>query len=1150
MTYLQKHSFHFRCRNGRRGSVIVLVVAVLALLAVIGTVYLVSSRTGRSAATAGSTAENLDQAQGAVNAQITHIIGDPVYDQDGIVGGRSITAPGPFGAMQARNFDMPEFNIVNPGYSVSDASLSPTLRDESWLASNLYRSPGNIPPYNSNVFNDLTLPQTRKSDNPAMPKFFSPSVFNPASGTYDLELRSLDVNHTATSAANFFRVVPDPWNNAQLPSFTSADGSIRNAGFQDDALVQMLPFSEANGTRYRFGIRIIDSSSMANLNVGNAIGFNSFGSLSNQQRSWLLNDTYYNSYWLDDRNATFNNDASPNMLNEFPSVGPNNPGRWGMFNLPVVPLTVPPASYSADYTWSQILFRLENPFRAGSNFPWDNQPNAVFDLTDELELRSYGNLGTSAGARVAELWPNTLGNGAGFNLNRGFYTTYSYSRDLRPLDTLTPYALILQAFPNPTPTPGLVWPPFPACVNVNPDVSAYTKWNTAAPAAAQEADELVAAAVNIATAMQLAGPGYFTLEQQDAFVANYLTFRWNSWQLSQNLNNPGYTLPAGPSFVDINGPCLRTVAGNVNYIVNYISSLHAIPGNAVYLGYAAQPFINEIAVQQVPPTPPSTSPTTIGECAIQLYNPYDVPLSLEDFELTWGSGASETHVFAATDYIPARGFYVLTKSTWAPGIDPKAQPTTPVMDANLSFPIGGSAVIYLKRKYLPRNGPVQYAAVDQYDASALLVDQKNPVAQYYALSRANNDDGTVNTPTSLKRWVAVIHSANAEQPIQTGQNKMGIPYPTNPPDAAALTATVPLYDRALDLYRAYGYTTAQAQVPQQQLLDNIADFNRIMRISNEIDSTTGLPIANGMLPSQLWSKASATGVGDHPFDAQVHFDFRGAPMLYSPGATAPTGYVPGDVNAVKLLQYLTLTDRVSDYTIDLGDNATAGGISKIRIPGRINVNTASPQVLGTLPVFSNTTGSVPNAQLLGCILAYRWRTTTTDARIPINCQPVTPVDFTSQTNYPGYGIRSMAELQIPILVFQEYAIAKTGPTLSYPTLFDRDQLWAQMFNSLTVRSDTFVAYAYLEGVRLNPRYAGPAIDNSIIWYQNVPSGGGPTITDDPNDTTHQLLRVARRRWVAIVDRSQANFSRYAPGSTTLDPRFAQPRIVAQKDLPH
>lgn len=99
----------------------------------------------------------------------------------------------------------------------------------------------------------------------------------------------------------------------------------------------------------------------------------------------------------------------------------------------------------------------------------------------------------------------------------------------------------------------------------------------------------------------------------------------------------------------------------------------------------------------------------------------------------------------------------------------------------------------------------------------------------------------------------------------------------------------------------------------------------------------------------------------------------------------------------------------------------------------------------------------------------------------------------------------------------------------------RDQDWSAMLNLCTVRSDTFVVYGFMEAVRANPAYT--SFDNASHWYGAV--------TDDPHDpnlATIPLLRIAQRRWVAIIDRSFSNYDRS-------DPKFTLPRVVAIKDLP-
>ena len=116
------------------------------------------------------------------------------------------------------------------------------------------------------------------------------------------------------------------------------------------------------------------------------------------------------------------------------------------------------------------------------------------------------------------------------------------------------------------------------------------------------------------------------------------------------------------------------------------------------------------------------------------------------------------------------------------------------------------------------------------------------------------------------------------------------------------------------------------------------------------------------------------------------------------------------------------------------------------------------------------------------------------------------IDFSAakSSDFPGYGIRSLAELQIPIMAYQKAVGAV------YTNIAERDDIWGRMYNALTVRSDTFVVYGYLEAVRQNPRYTGP-FDNSTVWYQTATGPGGAV--------------------------------------TVLDPRFSKVRVVAERTLP-
>jgi hypothetical protein len=1143
-------------RRDGRGSVIVLVVAVLALLAVLGTVYIVSARTERTAAAAGSVAANLDLAQRGVDEAVRQIIGEPMYDQTGVVGGINAWTIQEFGDRMARWHDIPEFDQITPGYAFYNNSM----RDQSWLVPDLYRASG------AGFYANLTMPQTRVSNGAPTP-IYSPSVFNPATGAYDLNLYTLDGTYAPTAAWRTFRAVAD-----QVPS-----------GADDDALVQLLPYSEANGTRYRYGIRILDTSRMENLNTG-AIYLNSDPATLTAFR---VAGTYNADYALNA--TTFNTTDTAANLNGTPGTG--NSRRWGTFPAGANS----PLDYWVDWSWGQATYVLEKPSLWPVALP--------FDLSDELELRAYGWLGTQVVPRPAvdygsPIWPKTLGKGSA---NRQYYSAYTYSRDLRPYPDPYDSTGVLQAYRvgpaggtgawgnKATMAPsqindgtglgvGIVWPPYPARVAALPDISAYTSLS-----ATQAADAIVVAAVNIATAMQALGPTtpvntQFSGDEARAFAANYLTSRWNSWadlglkKVGSVTANHVYSLYAagstfgGPSFIESTGLHLRTGLDPATFAGDYISTLNSTAANRMYVGYAAQPFINEVAVSIQVPTAATTF--QLLDCAVELYNPYDVALSLADFELN----VDGTEVpFGADDFIPARGYYVLTNTTGKLDTAPTnlgGAPfdTTVPHTSNSALVLTSAKKVCLMRKY---NNGTAWAAVDQYDVTTIGTFPASGAAgdaEIDFVARANMPDDLSSGNRS--RWVATVYDAtNApakHKHTGTAPDKLTLGSVND--GANAVSSYVPLYDRVLDLTAANG---AYDSSFQRLIPANINDFNRIMRICNVIDPSVagkGLPPANGTVSEQLAQKISTPdarlATTQFPGDAGVHFDFYTQPQYYGGGTPAT---VTGDPAAIRLQSCLAFTDRLSDYTIDLGDNttfrsiATGGtpytaydqGMSKLRIPGKINVNTASPEVLMSIPVLN----SYP--KLIGTILAYRWRARTDDVRLPALYQLTAPavIDFTTaaSNNYPGYGIRSLGELQIPIMEFQKAA------GVSYTNIADRDALWGQMYNALTVRSDTFVVYAYLEAVRQNPKYGGP-FNNSTDWYtmNRVPSNGAPGVgvTDDPSDSRNALLRVARRRWVAIVDRSNCNYSRnllpyMALGTPQyiLDPRFSKPQVVAERDLP-
>ncbi len=533
-----------------RGSVIVLVVAVLALLAVIGTVYIVSARSERASTTAASSALNMDLAQKAIDNQATEAINNAMYDAQGILGGYA--AYGPYGDHTARRWDIPEGNPAAMQFTTASPPLptnplvewtNPQARNQAWLADGIFR-------YNSSALNPLFgIYQGVATPPPASPYYnsvsiFSPGVYNPADGLFDIPIYAgtggVGLAQNFNSTEMFQSVADNILFRVTLPVPAANSSTTADA----DSYISLLPFSDASGIRYRYGLRIVDTSSMANLNVGLPYNF----SAPPGQAAY---GTFIGDYNL----------GSPSILNS----GDNS----ALAQLMVARGGIP----ASDSIWNYNVLRSD-----------DVGPPllALFDTSDELELRSYGGFGTGLTPVPAQAWFTTLYAVASSpqpNLSRNFYTAYSYSRDLLPFPGLSypqfslatvkasPYTLTGMA--NSAQLNGVgvnVWPPFPARASANPILFSGPTTGTASTAS----DRMAEAATNIATAMCVlpvtSGSPSYSPQEASAFAANYITYHnTTGWVNVGTPQNPIIELPTGPSFIDSTGICVRGVGVSPGY---------------------------------------------------------------------------------------------------------------------------------------------------------------------------------------------------------------------------------------------------------------------------------------------------------------------------------------------------------------------------------------------------------------------------------------------------------------------------------------------------------------------------------------------------------------------------------------------------------
>ena len=1107
----------------RRGTVLVLVVAVLALLAVIGTVYIISARSEKASALSGSANVNLRWAQKSVMEEVVSILGDWMYDSKGTFGGLDTSGTNKF---VARYYDSPEVGAIpanttnaNLFYQAfADASNTYAfMRSQPWLVKNLHFQGGT----------DYS--------------FLTPLAYDPSAGSYSLPWSSL-------STANCtLQVVND-----QTTSDSSSDDPRTGT---NDSSANLLAFSDGSGVRYRFGVRILDTSRAANLNFGAtddsaAIGDTQGAYLTSMRLApasgpFSTSDPYFNS-----------GDTPGNL--HYRSTGV---GRAGL------------ATNNQNFdlaSWQSVAMRFERP----QDGPSGLYNLALFDLSDELELRSYGEFGTtyparpgSAGAATVTLWPNTLsadstrgipGGTITGNFARRNYSAYTVSRDLRVYPDVAPGVILtvspsdsVTAPPN-APTGTAQWPPMPARIAANPAGSPDL---SPANQPSQRNQDLMfytaMAAAQIGTLMQNATAGTvapdntcFTAEETCSFMANYCTARWNGMAKDSTITGvdaaDAYYLPAGPSFVDSAGICIRTAIQNSDGTtftgLGREFNVANLTAAYTYLGYAPQPYFSEIAVSALVddtrkdlvtgnPLPPVTvlKPDGTPDVAVELYNPYPVALSLNGYHLKNGSGMD---IDLTGKYVPKNGFLVIASSShFADKVDTTQKNvktwTTDKLKANPS----GDTRYILYRPYYPRGSAAIIAAAQPPALAA--IDQ----ADYGNLVDPNTIDGNAKLPLlsagagTLPVDVTIYRQGGAWGPVGTSFGNRGADteLTLGKPNSLAHPGTghpLPLPDR---------YTYPNNDNTRQGKPFGMGEFARIIRISNEIDSA-GNPTGSNTICDHLTNLGLASPydkmITDWQYDAQILFDFWSDPGNYGtcPPSEPTLATTHHDMRAVRLLEQIAMIDRVSDFSINLDNSSTFNDVGKLRIPGQINVNTASGYVLRAIPNMTD--------QMVVKILAYRGgfrgaglgygRFKPSDPNAPKFNGVVQSADYSGM---PGLGIRSLAEL-VGVL-------ADSSAT----TLEKRDLEWGSIYNLCTVRSDAFVVYGYLEAVKVNPRYNG-SHNNASDWYDTSAAG----TTDDPGNVAAKNLRVARLRWVSIVDRSFCNYS-------TGNANFQLPRVVGTRDLP-
>ncbi len=503
-----------------------------------------------------------------------------------------------------------------------------------------------------------------------------------------------------------------------------------------------------------------------------------------------------------------------------------------------------------------------------------------------------------------------------------------------------------------------------------------------------------------------------------------------------------------------------------------------------------------------------------------------------------------------------------------------------------SIPLTG--IIRLER---PVGATGTYAVVDSmsYDFSQL--NYTSPTKTWYADIQRSNTPVNPVTPIQQMQaeWgcdsAAEFGDADPLTPSTTEFGNLGQPN-TDTTAVVAGNPGVPLYDRFYSNYVAANALSGSLTTPfpnmqtttlatDGYLFLNIDDVNCIAR---EGSYTTSAP-AYEPLSAQIAANVATAGGMLYATDAQtagypmiagtpspeiseaaLYFDFAYDPRAAYTAAdsTLDTSGVPPTI-----LSMTTLTDRSSN-SANITATAAAlpeGATDLVRQAGKVNINTAMPAVLYSIyfadgAMATDTYAQLPTdlAQLAADTIAFRERLSTGTqvpilftTGVPTVPSPGYPASAPAgQPSYPGTGFRSTADL---LLAFIPTVESQSGspavglfptrlPTIP-TTIQQRDAAWADVENFITVRSDTFAVYGYVEGLRLNPNYTGTYA--ATDWYnanQGIAMGSAGSMSTDSTNVNAEFILEGDRRFIAIVDRSFCN------NGTAITPH-----IVALKFLP-
>jgi hypothetical protein len=1118
----------------------------------------------------------------------------------------------------------------------------------------------------------------------------SPYLYDPTTGVYD-------IGYSFSGAANLpplaggTVVVPNasvveprwqfyPTNNPQLTKLGNATYATG-----PDAMWNLLPYSDPNGTRYRFAVRIVDTSAMLNVNTGwiaNAFA-NSATNTSEASDpyakcgAFIASGQILNAPNLDiDNLITFvsgtksytdytyaEQNGSPAQLGN-PSANPTTAGRSGKYGE-----YTPVGSFYNLPVWQGVLddYEQQYPTNGPPGYfavvtppaPWSAD---LFGTNTEMDLLTGGGAGGAAFgsptySRLATLMPDTFGlpltsagdyYGSGY---RSLYTDLSWSRDYN--------AVTINKATAPAGAPASV-------------VAAATAMQTQIGPMRLDLNNATPSQAFCTELYEMLVDCGFSYPHAAAYVVNYLSYLQGNGTVA--IGGVDYAEPpiiqyvaapigGGPPGEFLQDPAIpssmATAASSGWPMYCMASGLNQVPATATpdqntYVGLTAQPFLNELEVQIKTNGTAGTyaqAGAAIQHWTLELINPYpgSNPLNLVGWQvlvngtvvngaITSGTALPLASLTGGSFPNGEMGSYGNPAGSGGAFAVVLSDPSDPILSVGVKTPTASSnpglaaipatGTMELLRPVPNPTAPgtVSYAVVDvlSYNFSGLTFTTAK--TWYSDVQRSNNLEWSCD---SFPAGLAMAPALPAQPtPLTAAEGGPGVE--NTQPIAAAGNAGVPLFDRVYSggVYDGAGDFIAPLD-PKGFI--NLDDFNCIARETNYVDSATGtaetiasqinanVAYATPTLPYPPPTGVTSPPSVSSPFayttsnngmtyvkyarslgaakdptfsneidDSALYFDFAYDPRAAYSAATQVYGYPEDPILAVNtggsvartsfgemapnILSMVSITYRsASPASAALPEGAT----DLVRLPGKININTAGPDVLYS--AFSDDgalwSGSVaPTApyisNLVDAAIAFRDRLDTTVASpgsyvpnfvatgtgtsanttVTMAKNPLLNFKY-SAAGYVGTGFRTRADLLTAMLPVIDTAGGLYTGSVVPTTIQQRDAAWADVANFITVRSDTFAVYGLVQALRLNPAYsaayaAGSATYLPTDWYnanQGVAIGAVPTqysISTDPTNQNAEFILEGSRRFIAIVDRSYCN-----------DGATVQPHIVALKILP-